>query len=238
MDYTQDESYYIMDADEEAYVYLGFKENIDPKQCIRALKDAQKNSDDFNADAFVEKWPAKKHDHFLIPAGTIHCSGEGCMVLEISATPYIFTFKLWDWGRLGLDGKPRPINIEHGEKVLDWSRTSGWTKQHLVNQVEYVDQGIGWSEEKTGLHNLQFIETRRHWFTESVTHQTNGTVHVLAVVEGEEVIVESPSSAFEPFITHYGEVFIIPAAIDTYTITPSSKTSKKHGTLQAFVRSN
>jgi hypothetical protein len=160
------------------------------------------------------------------------------MVLEISATPYIFTFKLWDWGRLGLDGKPRPINIEHGEKVLDWSRTSGWTKQHLVNQVEYVDQGIGWSEEKTGLHNLQFIETRRHWFTESVTHQTNGTVHVLAVVEGEEVIVESPSSAFEPFITHYGEVFIIPAAIDTYTITPSSKTSKKHGTLQAFVRSN
>jgi hypothetical protein len=59
---------------------------------------------DFHVERYVNKWPAKKHEHFLIPAGTIHCSGRDCMVLEISATPYIFTFKMWDWARLGLDG--------------------------------------------------------------------------------------------------------------------------------------
>jgi hypothetical protein len=55
----------------------------------------------FDDARFVNQIPARKHDHFLIPAGTVHCSGSGTMVLEISATPYIFTFKLWDWGRLG-----------------------------------------------------------------------------------------------------------------------------------------
>lgn len=48
----------------------------------------------FNAEKYVNKFHAKKHDHFLIPVGTIHCSSKNCMVLEISATPYIFTFKL------------------------------------------------------------------------------------------------------------------------------------------------
>ncbi len=51
---------------------------------------------------------------FSFPPARCIAPGRNAMVLEISATPYIFTFKLWDWGRLGLDGKPRPIHLEHG----------------------------------------------------------------------------------------------------------------------------
>ena len=47
----------------------------------------------------------------------------------------------------------------------------------------------GWREEKTGLHESQFIETRRHWFQKRVHHHTNGTVQVLNLVEGDEVVV-------------------------------------------------
>jgi len=98
----------------------------------------------------------------MIPAGTIHCSGSNCMVLEISATPYIFTFKLWDWGRLGLDGKPRPIHIEHGKNVIRWDRTTEWVKNNLIDRVETVAEDDEYKEERTGLHELEFIETRRH----------------------------------------------------------------------------
>jgi hypothetical protein len=56
----------------------------------------------------------------------------------------------------------------------------------------------GWIEERTGLHELQFIETRRHWFTSPVEHDASTGVHVLNLVEGEEAIVESPTAAFEP----------------------------------------
>ena len=97
MAYTQDESYYILDAEEGACVYLGLKEGVSIADMIAELEIAQQGGAPFDAEKFINKIPAKKHVHFLIPAGTIHCSGSGAMVLEISATPYIFTFKLWDW---------------------------------------------------------------------------------------------------------------------------------------------
>ncbi|WRK52861.1 hypothetical protein SD457_21965 [Coprobacillaceae bacterium CR2/5/TPMF4] len=97
----------------------------------------------------------------MIPAGTIHCSSSGCLVLEISATPYIFTFKLWDWNRLGLDGFPRPIHIEDGKNNIQWDRTTQWVKNNLVNNIEIIHQDNDYLEEKTGLHELEFIETRR-----------------------------------------------------------------------------
>ncbi len=235
--YTQDESYYLLDAKDGAEVYLGLKEGVDPKQMIHELVDAQKGGSKFDAEKHVQTWTVRKHDHVLIPAGTVHCSGENSMVLEISATPYIFTFKLWDWGRLGLDGKPRPINISHGEKVIEWDRTTSWTRENLINQVEIVGEGEGWKEEKTGLHELEFIETRRHWFEKKVPHHTDGQVNVLNLVEGREAIVESPSDAFDPFVVHYAETFIVPASVGEYTIRPFGESEGKTcGTIKAFVR--
>lgn len=220
MHYTQDESYYILDAGPEAEVYLGLKEGVDSAAMLRDLAAAQSGHAPFPDEHYVNRFPAKKHDHFLIPAGTVHCSGAESMVLEISATPYIFTFKMWDWGRLGLDGKPRPIHLDHGARNIDWSRTTGWTREHLVNHIEPLGTGDGWREERTGLHEREFIETRRHWFTKTVPHDTCGGVNVVNLVEGEEVIVESPSGAFEPFVVHYAETFIVPAAVGPYTIRP------------------
>lgn len=234
--YTQDESYYILDAGENASVYLGVRADADRRAMIDALEAAQAGKP-FDAERFVARWPARKHDHFLIPAGTIHCSGAEAVVLEISATPYIFTFKLWDWGRMGLDGLPRPINIEHGKSVIQWLRDANWVRGELINRVEPVAEGPGWREERTGLHPLQFIETRRHWFTGRVPHDTAGGVNVLNLVEGEEAIVESPTGAFPPLVVHYAETFIVPAAVGPYTIRPHGPAvSRTCATIKASVR--
>ncbi len=236
MHYTQEESYYMLDAMDDASVYLGFKEDIQPELVIKGLLEAQE-SGELNAGEYVEKWPVKKHDHILIPPGTIHCSGRNGMVLEVSATPYIFTFKLWDWGRMGLDDKPRPINIEHGKNVLNWKQRSALTAKNLINKIEKIAEGDGWLEERTGLDDTEFIETRRHWFTKPVHHYTKGIVNVLNLVEGREAIVESPSGLFNPFVVHYAETFIIPAAIAEYTIRPFGESEGLQcATIKAFVR--
>ena len=152
MEYTQDESYYMLDAAPGAEVYLGLRDGIDREAMAADLRAAQAGGAEFPAEKYVNVWPAKKHDHFLIPAGTIHCSGKDGMVLEISATPYIFTFKLWDWGRLGMDGKPRPIHLEHGLKNIQWDRTMEWVRENLINEEVPEAEGDGWREESTGLH--------------------------------------------------------------------------------------
>lgn len=238
MHYTQEESYYILDAEEDAHVYLGVNKGIEPDEMIGALQDAQVTGE-FDAEKYVGRYPVKKHDHVLIPPGTIHCSGMNSMVLEISATPYIFTFKLWDWGRLGLDGLPRPINIEHGKHVIQWNRDEDWVKSEAINAFSLISESDGCKEEHTGLHDREFIETRRHWFDRPVLHNTGGGVNVLNLVEGREAIVESPSGAFEPFIVHYAETFIVPASVGDYTVRPFGESEGKTcATIKAYVRNH
>jgi mannose-6-phosphate isomerase class I len=238
MAYTQDESYYLLDAADDACVYLGLRESVDPDLMMRELTSAAASPNPtFDAAAFVNRFPARKHDHFLIPAGTVHCSGRNSMVLEISATPYIFTFKLWDWARMDLDGNPRPLHLEHGTANICWDRRTRWVRDQLINRVEVIASGPHWREERTGLHQLEFIETRRHWFTGPVEHNTEGNVNVLNLVQGDCAVVESPANSFEPFEVHYAETFIVPAAVGRYSIRPIGRQgSELFATIKAFVR--
>ena len=237
MHYTQDESYYMLDAAPDAKVYLGLKSGINEAKMERDLRRANAGEISFPVTKYVNEFPARKHDHFLIPAGTVHCSGADSMVLEISATPFIFTFKMWDWDRLGMDGKPRPIHLDHALNNIQWDRTTEWTRANLVEQVAEIGSGDGWVEERTGLHELEFIETRRHWFTGPVEHNTDGTVNVLNLVEGSEASVESPIGAFAPFTVHYAETFIVPAQVGRYILKPTKRSQgSRLGTIKAWVR--
>ena len=236
MHYTQEESYYILDASPEASVYLGVKKGIDPDAMIGDLRKAQQTGE-FDASKYIGNYPVKKHDHVLIPPGTIHCSGAGSMVLEISATPYIFTFKLWDWGRVGLDGRPRPINVEHGKHVIQWERNEDWVRREGINDITPVTSGDGWREEKTGLHEREFIETRRRWFSKKTLFNTERSVNVLNLVEGREALIESPSGSFKPYIVHYAETFIVPASVGEYTIRPFGESEGKEiAVIKASIR--
>jgi len=138
MAYTQDESYYFLQAKENAFVYLGLKEGIVPDDMIHDLERARENGVSFEAEKYVEKWPVRQHDHALIPAGTVHCSGADSVVLEISATPYIFTFKLWDWGRMGLDGKTTAYLAGTRKKV------------HPMGPDAEVDRGTPFEQDHPG----------------------------------------------------------------------------------------
>ena len=220
MAYTQDESYYILDAGEGAGVYLGVRDGVDPSEMMAALRAAQEGGEPFDAERFVNRFDAHRHDHFLIPAGTVHCSAANTVVLEVSATPYNFTFKMWDWGRVGLDGLPRPIHLDDAERNICWDRRTDWCREQLVNAFEEVASGAGWREEHTGLHELEFLETRRITTTVPVERDATEGVRMLNLVDGTAALVESPTGAFAPFEVHYAETFIVPAAAGRFVLRP------------------
>ena len=234
--YTQDESYYILDAEDNACVYLGVKDGVCAEDLIPALLKAQEG-EGFDDSRYINKFPVKKHDHVLIPAGTIHCSGSGAMVLEVSATPYIFTMKLWDWGRVGLDGKPRPINVERGAASIQYDRTTLWCERELMSPVQLLYEDEDKKIERTGLHELEFIETRRYWFSEKLIFDCDESVNMLNLIEGEEALITSVDGEFDPFPVHYAETFILPESVKHYGIEPYGRSyGKCIAVLRASVR--
>lgn len=136
-------------------------------------------------------------------------------------------------------GDTFPIRLTHELAHGQRERGTNWTDEALVNCPQPIAKGDGWREEQTGLRERNFIELRRHWFTKQVRHDTHGGVNVLNLVEGDEAVVESPTAVFAPFVVHYAETFIVPAAVGEYTVRPHGPSlGKECVTVKAFVRTS
>ncbi len=230
--FTQDETYYILDADHGARVYLGFQEGIDPGQFRTALEHSFKTATPVDIDHFVQSYPAARHDLFLIPNGTIHGSGSGNLVLEISATPYIFTFKMYDWLRPDLDGKPRPLNIARAFDNLYFERQGQRVLDELISRPYTLSEGPGWRILHQPTHPAHFYDVHRLEFDRSIDIDTHDECHVLSLVEGSSVLLETAGGLRQRF--NYAETFVVPAAAAHYRLINESDPTAR--VVKAFVK--
>ncbi|MEO6623227.1 MAG: class I mannose-6-phosphate isomerase, partial [Burkholderiaceae bacterium] len=230
--FTQDETYYILDCTPGARAYLGFREDIDPAAFRRALEESSANATPLAMDDYVQSVPTHRHDLILIPNATIHGSGAGNLVLEISATPYIFTFKLYDWLRLDLEGKPRNLNIARGFENLDFGRKGPRVLDELKSKPYTLREGEGWRLIHLPTHAEHFYDVHRLEFNGSIDVETEGSVHVLSLVEGQSVRLETASGLRQCF--SYAETFVVPAAAGRYRLI--SETGKWVRVIKCFIK--
>lgn len=231
--FTQDETYYIMECKPESSVYLGFQAGIQKEIFQETLERSQREQIEVEIDQFVQKIPSKKHDLFLIPSGTIHGSGKGNLVLEISSTPYIFTFKMYDWMRLDLDGKPRPINIQRGMENLYFMRQGEFVQHELIAQPRILIEEEDWKLIHLPTHQDHFYDIHRIDFLNTVEIEIEEeSCHVMVVVEGSSIILETVRGMSQRF--NYGETFVIPHAAQKYKLINESNIEAK--VLKVFLK--
>ena len=230
--FTQDETYYILDGEPSARAYLGFQDDIDPAAFRQALERSAATATPVDMDRFVMSLPTHKHDLLLIPSGTVHGSGAGNLVLEISATPYIFTFKMYDWLRLDLEGKPRTLNIGRAFDNLAFDRKGQRVLDEFVSRPRTIEAGPGWRVAHCPTHREHFYDVHRLEFEHSVDVTTNGAFHVLSLVEGQQVLLETEGGLSQRF--NYAETFVVPAAARRYRLVSERGAMLK--VVKAFVK--
>ncbi len=217
---TQEETYYILDTKPGAEVYLGFKEDIVPEEFEAALKKSHETATPLDVEKYINAEPSRKHGLYLIPPGTLHSSGRNNLVLEISTTPYIFTFKMYDWMALDLDGRPRPINIRRAMENLYFDRKGSRIAEEFVSHPYMMEKGDGWELWHVPTHKNHSYDVHRYVVDTEVEVKTEGKCHALNLVEGSSATVITEGGM--AFHLTYAESLVISAAAGSYRIINDS----------------
>ena len=216
----QDESYYIVIADQGAKTYLGFQDQDSCEQFFAEAERVEKTHELMDYDQYVNAVPSVPGTQLMIPAGTIHASGRNQVILEIgSLTVGSYTYKLYDYQRIDINtGLPRPIHLKMGKEVIHGERDKKWVSENLVNHGGLVREGDGYQEIIVGEHDLFYFSLRNLIFDREISDNTNGLFHVLVLVNGEKVRVESVNDPTLYYDMEYLDMAVIPAYFGEYRI--------------------
>jgi mannose-6-phosphate isomerase class I len=216
--YTQSETYYAVETTPGAEVFLGLREGADVGAFAAAARAAL-DGHGFDPSSFVQTHPVEQHRLYLIPPGTVHASGAGSVVLEVSATPYLYTLRFYDWLRRGLDSRLRPVHVDHAFANLEPARPA----EELIREPRAVRAG----ETDLGSHPELFYGVHRLEFDGAIDDDTAGRFQVLCLVDGAHATVETANESHE---LAYGETIVVPAAVGRYRLAGRGMAVK------AFVR--
>ena len=216
----QDESYYIVATAQRARTYLGFNRGADPEEFIAEVKRSEKDYQPVDYQKYIYSVESKPGIQVMIPAGTIHGSGKNQLILEIgSLTVGSYTYKMYDYLRKDLDGKPRPIHTYFGNINLNRGMTQDYVEQNLVQGGYRVVREEGDAKEVVvGECDKLYFSLRNLIFGNYMTDNTNGDFHVLSLVDGEDVTVRSKKDPSLKFDMKFMDIIVVPASFGEYEI--------------------
>ncbi|MEV6263400.1 hypothetical protein AB0M42_21970 [Streptomyces sp. NPDC051784] len=221
--YTQHETYYVTaHAGDDPRIYLGLRQGADTELMRKRVVAAIERGEEMDVEEFVQSHPSEAGRLYMIPAGTPHASGAGNLVLEVSATPYLYSLRFYDWLRKDARGNSRPLPHEHGFANLDTRRQGDHVKRDLIQEPRTLRSGSGWREEVVGQLDEMFYEVRRMVLepgvpgAEPARDDTAGRFHILNVSAGEGIVVETADGHSHELA--FAETLTVPACAGPYTL--------------------
>ncbi len=216
----QDESYYICVTAQGAKTYLGFRDQTSCEAFFAQARKAQETHTLIDYPQYINAVPSVPGRQVMIPAGTVHASGKNQVILEIgSLTVGSYTYKLYDYQRTDPQtGLPRPIHLKMGHDVIHGERDAAWVQENLVDHGYPVRQGADWRETVVGEHELLYFSLRNCSFDTQMEDDTADDFHVLALVDGEKVRVESVEDPRRHFDLNMLDIVVVPASLGKYRL--------------------
>ena len=194
------EMWYVVQADEKAHLMSGLSKEITPEEY------AAKVADNTITDV-LHDYDVHAGDVFFLPAGRIHSIGKGCFIAEIQQTSDI-TYRIYDFGRLGLDGKPRELHTELSKAAIDYT---------VLPDYKTPYQSI--KNQENEIVSCKYFTTSLYELDKEVTKDMSGLdSFVIAIcVEGSGSLADSEGNAVS---LRQGETVLIPACSRSFTILP------------------
>lgn len=212
-DLGKTEAWYVMAAAEGAKIYAGLKSGVDQAAFTNAVAIGE-------TESVMHSFQPVAGDCVFIPAGTMHAIGEGLLIAEIQQASDT-TFRVYDWGRVGDDGKSRPLHIEKSIEATDFSRGP-------VEPAPPKPIGPGVVE----LVACEKFVMRRHEVSQPKPFGGDGRFRILAVTDGAIEIDNDPAQS--PLVL--GQTALLPASLDATQVVPQIGSATKTTTvLEIFI---
>ncbi len=197
------EAWVVLHADPGSLIYAGLKRGFDRHALEREVHRG-------TTELCLHRFEPKPGDCAFIPAGVVHALGAGLVIAEIQQASDT-TFRLFDWNRVGADGKPRPLHVEQALNVIDFDRGP-------VSPVEPRET------DRPGVTRLvecdKFVLDR--WqFDAPQPIGGDDRFHIVAVIAGEATLAGDPADA--PLAL--GHTALVPASVGPLTVTPTGPTT-------------
>lgn len=200
-EFGKNEFWYVLDAIPGSFLYYGVKEEMSKEQFRERVENG-------TICAYLNKVEVKKGDCFYIKAGTIHAIGAGILIAEIQQCSNS-TYRVYDFGRIGADGKPRELHIDKAVDVtnLKPSEKNGEADGTPVHNEAYVSTLL--------TKNDYFTCTKYDVNGKVILNADNSSFNSIIVLEGSGEI----KCAVETFDIQKGDSYFIPAGFGEYTIS-------------------
>lgn len=129
--YGKTEMWHVLDATEDAYIYLGFNRDVTKTEFLEALANKTLCN-------LLNKVSVKPNQTYFVPSGTIHAIGAGVTLIEIQQNSDL-TYRVYDYDRVGADGKPRELHVEKALEVLNFDRydVPSPERDEMLGKCEY-----------------------------------------------------------------------------------------------------
>ena len=218
---SQDEAYYVVATGHNAKTYVGFKNDVNVEEFLDLAEKSQQDGSEVDYKKYINGEDSIPGKQFMLPAGTIHASGQNQLILELgSLTIGSYTYKIYDYNRKDKDGKTRPIHLKNARKVLEHSRNTDWVRKNIAKEPVLIKKDEDFEEFIVGDADLMYYQTSRVELKTKGCYKSNNNDQftVITLVDGEEVEVHSESNPEFSFTQKYLEIVVIPADITDYVI--------------------